>query len=203
MSVLRRRGALALLLLMAWSGSAGADAIEVDGRLSDEQGRPLAGLPIRVVLDRDRGPRAADAGVRLTTDADGRFRRRIEQVPRRRFVTLDTAFIPHRATYVGIGLELELVGRRALYWIELDRVKGGTLGRIAAYLAGDDGRFERPLVRQAAATYALPDGMLLTDIGARLDAFELSPPSAADPTWRASVAVIKQAFRRADAPASP
>ena len=143
------RGALALLLTMAFSFTAQAGAIEFEGGLVDEQGRPLAGLPIRVVFDGDADPRAAEAGLRLSTDADGRFRRRIERAPKRRFITLDTAFIPHRATSVSIGVELELVGRRALYWIELDYVKGGTLSRMTAHLAGRSGRFDQ-VVRDRA-----------------------------------------------------
>lgn len=191
------RGALALLLTMAFSSAAQAGAIEFEGRLVDEQGQPLAGLPIRVVFDGDADPRAAEAGLRLSTDADGRFRRRIERAPQRRFVTLDVAFIPHRATHVGIGVELELVGRRTLYWIELDHVKGGTLSRMTAHLAGQGGRFDEPLPFREPASYVLPDGMLLTDIGAKLQAFELSPPAAADGPWRAQAVIVKQTFKRA------
>lgn len=201
MAALANRGALALLLL-TMAGSLHAGAIELDGRLIDEQGRPLAGLPIRVVFDRDPDPQAAQAGLRLETDADGRFRRRIEQAPKRRFVTLDVAFIPHRSTHVGIGVELELVGRRALYWIDLDHVKGGTLGQMTAHLPGRDGRFDEPLRFQTPASYVLPDGMLLTSIGAELQAFELDPPAAGDDRspWKARAVIVKQTFRRAADP---
>ena len=92
----------------------------VDGRLTDADGRPIAGAVLDVVSRVDRpGARDKRAGT-VTTRADGRFSRRVARGPSRllRFAykayTLDPAPVARAAVTLGVraGLRLRLTPRQ-------------------------------------------------------------------------------------------
>jgi hypothetical protein len=175
----------ALLLMAAANGSpARADLLDIRGQLVRPDGSPLAQHPLRLVVGTETEPRAPQAGLRLVTDAQGRFRRQLETKVPRRFKTLDIGFIPHRTDLIEIGVELELLGRPALYWIELDHLRDGVLGGMGVFLKDGSGRFrERPKFHSQTHSWSFPDdpnGMQLSDIGANLRAHDARLTTAAD-----------------------
>ena len=113
-----------------------------------------------------------------------------------RRVTLDNIFALHRSRFVEVGIELELVGRRALYWIELDMLKEGALAVISAYVQAPDGRFSRRLAfHDATRSWSFPDqpdGMLMSDIGANIRRHDMTG-SAGGP-WKIDLVIEKQEF---------
>ncbi len=167
----------ALLLMAAAHGSpARADLLDIRGQLLRPDDSPLANHPLRLVIGTEPEARAQEAGLRLVTDTQGRFRRQIEAKVPRRFKTLDIGFIPHRTDLIEIGVELDLLGRPALYWIELDHLRDGVLGGMGVFLMDGSGRFRQRLqFHSKTHSWSFPDdprGMQLSDIGATLRAHD-------------------------------
>jgi hypothetical protein len=95
-----------------------------------------------------------------------------------------------------VAVEMELIGRQALYVIELDQVRDGTVGAMNAWIAGLDGRFDTPLTfHEDTHSWSFPDdpaGMLMSGIGADLRQFELL--GSAEEGWTATLVIEKQSF---------
>lgn len=193
-------GALAALLVLS-AAAARADTIELSLRLVDEKGAPKASVPVRVAVDGERDPRAATAGATLVTDADGRVARTVEAPVGRRWVS-GAYYLPKRVDSIAVGVELDLVGRRALYWITVDdHGRAGALLGIEAFVQGRGGAFDAALVRVEAATWRFPEatgGPLLTDIGAavRGGSMESSVGPDGKRRWRVAVELEKREFTR-------
>ena len=183
-------------VMAVWSIAAAADTIEIDARLVRPNGEPLAGLDVRMVVGSEPGSRSPGAGSRLRADASGRVAYRVDAPVETRRVTLDNIFARHRSRFVEVGIELELVGRRALYWIELDMLKEGALAGISAYVQAPDGRFTRRLAfHDATRNWSFPDqpdGMLMSDIGANIRRHDMTG-SAGGP-WKIDLVIEKQEF---------
>ncbi|CAI8825627.1 hypothetical protein [Methylocaldum szegediense] len=176
---------IAMLFMAVASGSpARADLIDIHGQLVSSDGSPLANHSLRLVVGTEPEPRGPHAGQRLTTDAEGRFRRQLETKVPRRLKTLDVWFIPHRTDLIEVGVELELLGRPVLYWIELDHVRQGVLGGMDVFLKDGSGQFRQRLkFHSQTHTWSFPDdpnSMLLTGIGADLRAHDVRMTTAAD-----------------------
>lgn len=194
---------IALLLMAVANGSpARADVLDIHGQLVRSDGSPLANHPLRLVVGTEPDPRGPQAGQRLTTDAEGRFRRRLETKVPRRLKTLDIWFIPHRTDLIEVGVELELLGRPALYWIELDHMREGVLGGMDVFLKDGSGRFRQRLkFHSQRHSWSFPDdpnGMLLTGIGANLRAHDARVTTAADGRrhWTVELKIEKAEFTR-------
>lgn len=188
-------GKLALLLA---GGAAAADPVRVEVRLMKEDagGAPLAGLPVRIAVGSGEALRRAGAGRTHTADAGGRIAFDTDAVVTKRRITLDSIFFRHDAWFVEVGLELELVGRRALYVVALDMVRAGTVGVMTASLAGASGDFDSPLVfhpdTHSWSFPGDPGGWRLTDIGAKLVDHEMS--GSAETGWTIRLGIARQEF---------
>lgn len=183
-------------LIASWSVAAAADPIEIDARFVRPNGAPLAGLDVRMVVGSEPRPRSPEAGRKLRTDAAGRVAYRVEAPVETRRVTLDNIFAWHRSRFIEVGIELDLVGRRALYWIELDMLREGAMAGINAYVQAPDGGFSRRLAfHDANRSWSFPDqpdGMLMSDIGANIRRHDMTG-SAGGP-WKIDLVIEKQEF---------
>jgi hypothetical protein len=116
----------------------------------------------------------------------------------RRSVSSTSAFSRHPAEHLVIGVELDLIGRRALYRVRLDQTRAGTVGQINAFLPGAGGRFDQPLTFHAdTQSWSLPDdpaGLRLTGIGAELKAHSME--GSTETGRRVALTIAKQAFKR-------
>lgn len=175
-----------------------AEPVNLTLKLVDEAGKPLAGQAIRVAIGSEADASAPGAGQRLSTDAGGVVRMNTEATIDRRNVPSTSVFTRHPAEHVVVGVELELLGRRALYRVRLDQTKAGTVGQINAFLAGTGGRFDQPLAFHADThSWSLPDdpaGLRLTGIGAELKAHNMEGSAATGRTITLTIA--KQSFKR-------
>lgn len=184
------------LSAFVWAGAALGDELHLTGQMSDAQGKPMAGEAFRLVLGSDPGPRQPDLGYHLTTDAQGRFTLRgpVALAPRR--VRLDSLFARHESRLLELGLEFDLLGQPALYWVEVDFTRHGPLRGISAYLAGREGRFDTPLTfhprEHAWIIPGDPQNLRLSDIGA--DVLVLDANNGEAGLWRIEIAVTRQSF---------
>lgn len=132
----------------------------------------------------------------MTTDQDGRFTRKVDAPVKKRSITLDNLFVRHPSRFLEVGVELELAGRRALYWITLDHVRDGTAGQMVAYVAGPNGKFDRMLkFHKSSHSWTFPDepdGMHMSEIGAALRHHEMTGSSEAG--WKVDLIIKKHEF---------
>ncbi len=126
---------------------ASAEPIQVKARFVHEDGSALSGMTVRMVIGSEKGSRAPNAGKILTTDGDGRVNYTVDAPIKERKIQTSSAFLRSASQLIEVGFELELLGRRALYWVELDLVKAGPLMGQAAYVPGSSGRFDQMLTR--------------------------------------------------------
>lgn len=187
---------LAWLALATTVGPAFADTVELKIRFVAPDGAPLTALPVRVATGAEDAIRLADAGERAETDGNGDFNRRLEVLLEQRRIALDNWFVRHPSNLLRLAIEMELVGRQALYLIELDQVRDGTVGAMTAWIAGKDGRFVTPLTfHRDTHSWSFPDdpaGMLMSGIGAELRHHELL--GSAEEGWTAILVIEKQSF---------
>ncbi|MBX3578315.1 MAG: hypothetical protein KF723_14000 [Rhizobiaceae bacterium] len=195
-----RRIAGVMAAVMAGVGCTAAadpEPIDIEVRIVDESGAPRANLPVRLVVGSEANARAPGAGATLTTDADGRIRRQLEAAVAPRKVSLDNPFVKHDSRYLAVALELDIVGRPALYWTDLDYFRSGTLGQMVAYMPGSDGVFDEMLVfhpEQHAWTFpGEPDGFRLSSIGADLKLFSMDRTED-EKGWIVRLEIEKQEF---------
>lgn len=185
-----------LAFLMGAAPPVTAEPILVNARFVREDGSPLVGMPVRVVIGSEKAARATGAGKSLTTDAQGRVRYQVEAPIKLRRIKLDSIFARHDSRLVEVGIELELLGRRALYWIEIDLVKAGPLAGMHVFLPGRSGQFDLPLTfDEKNHIWSLPDqpdGMRLTGMGARLVEHDLQISPAG--VWTVMLWMEKQKF---------
>jgi hypothetical protein len=189
---------LPLLGLLGATAQASADPVRVEARLVlDEQpATPLANKPLRIAVGNSGDLRKAGAGQTYTTDADGRVAFDVDAPVLRRRITLDNPIVGHDAWFVEVGVELDIVGRPALYIVQLDLVRAGTVGVVTANMKGAGGDFDAPLVfHQDTHSWTFPgepDGWRLTSIGANLIAHEMEGSPEAG--WTIRLQIAKQNF---------
>lgn len=178
------------ILMAAWPALAAAspamaDTVDLRLQFTAPDGTALVGLPVRVAAGTEDAIRSPDAGERGETDA-----------AERRKITLDNWFVRHPSNLLRVAVEMELLGRQALYMIELDQVRDGTMGAMNVWIAGADGRFATPLTfHKETHSWSFPDdpaGMLMSSIGAELRQFELL--GTAEEGWTATLVIEKQNF---------
>lgn len=175
-----------------------AEPVNLTLKLVDEAGKPLAGLGVRVAVGSEAEVSAPGAGQQLATDTGGVIRMRAEATIDRRSVSSTSIYTRHPAEHLVVGVELDLIGRRALYRVRLDQTKAGTVGQINAFLAGAGGRFDQPLAFHAdTQSWSLPDepaGLRLTGIGAELEAQSMT--GSAETGRTITLTIAKQSFKR-------
>lgn len=185
-----------LSILSVGCDAASADPFEISVRVVRPDGSPIAGLPVRVVAPGDPSPRSANAGQRLQTDANGRIVRRGEGRVKTRRISLDSIFFWHPASLLEVGLEMDLLGRSALYWIELDVVRDGVRGGMQTYVQDRAGAFAAALEFDSRThTWRIPgsaDGPHLTSPGAELKAHDVT--GSRESGWRVELQMVKHEF---------
>ena len=188
--------AFGAIALVGPGQQASADPIAVSARFVHEDGKPIAGLDVRLVIGSEPGSRDPGSGKRLVTSSDGRVTYSVNAPVRSRSITLDNVFVRHPARTIEVGVEMELLGRRALYWVTIDLVRAGPLGGMTAYLPGKNGRFDRQMVFHADRhSFSLPDdpgGMLMSSIGADLKSHAMSGSDGGP--WTVELLIEKQRF---------
>ncbi len=190
---------MGVILGLGSSAAAAADPVRVELRLVRDEssgGGTLAGVPVRVVVGNGAALRKADAGTNFITGGDGGIGFDTDAPVIERSIQLDNVLAWHKARFVEVGIELDLVGKRALYVAQLDLVREGTVGVLTANLQGDGGNFDAPLVfhpnTHSWSFPGEPNGFHLTDIGAELLAHDLEG-SPGGP-WTVRLTVSKQEF---------
>ena len=190
--------AAALTFFTLCAQQARAEPVNLTLTLVDETGKPLAGRAVRVAIGSAAEVSAPGAGQRLASDTAGVVRMQTDAVVERRSVSSTSVFTRHPAEHLVVGIELDLIGRRALYRVRLDQTSAGTVGQINAFLAGAGGRFDQPLAFHADThSWTLPDdpaGLRRTGIGAELKAHSMEGSAAAGRTITLTIA--KQSFKR-------
>lgn len=191
-----RAGLLALFAL--FSPVAAAEPVSLTLKLVDEAGKPLARHAVRIAIGSDAEVSAPGAGRRLTSDGQGIVRISVEASPERRNISSTSSFTRHAAEHLVVGVELELLGRRALYKVRLDQLGSGTVGQMVAYLPAASGRFDVPLTFHADthgwSVPGDPAGLRLSGIGAELRAHSMEGSPATGRTI--ALTIEKQNFRR-------
>lgn len=185
-----------LAALSSCSAQAAEETIRIEAEFVDMSGAPLPQLPVRIAVGGARAAREPAAGLKLTTDAQGRVLLEVVAPVKSRRVSLDNSFVRHQARFLEIGVELELRGQPALYWVELDHVKEGTLGVMHAYVAGAAGRFDEMLAfHPETHSWSIPgdpQGLLMSSTGAELRFHEME--EAAGKGWTVRLTIEKHVF---------
>jgi hypothetical protein len=199
MSRLLRRLALASLAAVGLGcGAVRADPVTVEARFvtEGEPAVPMAGQALRIAVGNGAALRRAGAGTSHTTDAAGRLSLTVDAPVIQRRIKLDNPFASHDAWFVEVGVELDLVGRPALYVVQLDLMRDGALGVITANLKGAGGDFDAPLVfhpdTHSWSFPGEPEGWRLTSIGANLTAHDMQGSPQAG--WTVRIELSKQNF---------
>lgn len=196
--MVRRFAALSGILATLWGCSAQAveEQVRLEAQIVDAQGAPLPRLPVRIVVGGSPQARAPSAGQVLTTDDEGRIRLEVAAPVKTRRITLDNMFARHKTQFLEIGVQLELRGRPALYWVELDYMREGTAGVMNAFVAGSDGRFDEQLkFHPEMHSWSIPDdaeGLLMSGIGADLKFHEME--GAPGEGWTVRLTIEKHKF---------
>lgn len=175
---------------------AAADPIQVNARFVREDGSPISAMKVRIVVGSENASRAPSSGKRMVTDADGRIRYEVEAPVQQRKIQLGSFFSRHPSRRIEVGIEMDLLGRRALYWTEIDLVKAGPLGDMSVFVPGSKGRFDQPLQFHAKShSWSFPGeptGMRMSGIGAKL--LEHNMKQAPSGEWIVDLLFEKQEF---------
>ncbi|MDI1311018.1 hypothetical protein [Prosthecobacter sp.] len=189
-------------LLFCFMGSpqqAAAEPIQVKARFVREDGSALAGMAVRMVIGSEKDSRAPQAGRTLTTDGNGGVTYTVNAPIKERKIQTGSAFFRSASQLVEVGIEMELLGRRALYWVELDLVKAGPMMGQATYVAGSKGDFDRMLkFNDKTHSWSFPDdpkGMQLTGTGANVTEHSMRK-NAATGRWEIDLTVEKQKWEK-------
>jgi len=208
-------GALACLAVMpltlARIAPARAAPLHVDFKLTDEEYRPLSGVPVRLVFGAGDW-QAPDAGTRIVTAADGTATFTIDAPVSRRWQFRNVGFTPFswpvRTDHVSLAAELEFVLPKKdgpdtvhhwLYTAEIDRDGSGdcsTDDLDKVYEAGQDGRFTKLIGSNAAGPNfdVNIDGWALSGAGYKLSDFMLEPENTAagEKRWHLKLAIVRR-----------
>ncbi|GLR90779.1 hypothetical protein [Bradyrhizobium iriomotense] len=170
-------GCITCLAVMTFSsipGLAGDTVpLDVELKLTDQDYKPLAGVPVRLVFGTSDW-QVPNAGTRVVTTDDGTARLTAQAVIDRRWNFSNIGFtpfsMPFRADHLFLAAELEFIIPRRngadavhqfLYTADIDRMPDGdcsTLDLDKVYEAGPDGRFTRLVGSNAAGPNF--DGMI-------------------------------------------
>jgi hypothetical protein len=201
---------LAMLFVLPHAARCGAVSLDVEFKLTDREYRPLAGVPLRLVLG-VKDWQAAQAGVRLVTAEDGGARFTTDAIIDRRWRWFNIGFtpfsMPARVDHLSLAVELEFALpikdgpdtiRHWLYTAEIYRHRDGdcsTDDLDSIYEAGPDGGFTQLLGSGAAGpNFKMKiDGFILTGGGYKLWDFMLSPDET-DPTrnhWHLKLGLVR------------
>ena len=191
---------IALLLLnLALGIPQTAESLDCHVRLVDGQGPALAGVEVRLIVDGSDDPTDPNSGIRATTDEQRRVHRSVDHGVFPAMLRLSRGFAGTPTHRARVGVELELLGRKALYWVTLDLLDSNeAVSRVFDVRFADaSGQFTVPIVSYPEThDFALPDdpsGVRLSQIGIDVDLFdlELAEDSVNRRVWRAEIEIIK------------
>lgn len=188
-----------LTCLFGTMQQASAEPIQVKARFVHEDGSPLSGMTVRMVIGSEKDSRSPNAGKSLITDGNGRVSYTVDAPIKERKIQTGSSFFRSKSQLIEVGIEMELLGRQALYWIELDLVKAGPLMGQSVYVSGSSGRFDRMLkFNDKTHSWSFPDdpkGMQLTGTGANVLQHDMKK-NAATGRWEIDLTVEKQKWER-------
>lgn len=210
----RRVFAIAGTVLLLASCGPRNDAVKIDVNLilTDENGRPVAGWPLRVVAGirdwNDGDWQAPDAGVRIITDKEGRASFTTEGAVTRQWKWVPVGFMPLswpvRVSHAGFGFETERVlpskhGDVTHHWFytaDLYRYSDGATSTYdidRVYDAGADKRFSRLIGAGVASPNGrtMVDGLEMSGSAYRLADFTLDPVGDGAKEWQMAL-TLKQ-----------
>jgi hypothetical protein len=183
--------AVAALVIMR-TGAGRTITLDVDFKLTDIDYKPLAGVPLRLVLGA-KDFKAREAGVRIVTAADGTAKFTTQALIDRRWNFTNIGFtpfsMPFRADHIAVAAELTFAMPRKdaddiihhwLYTADIDRLPDGDCSSDdldKVYEAGPDGSFSALVGSNAAGPnfHTLVDGWILSNAGYQMWDFELEP----------------------------
>ncbi len=176
-----------------------AEPIQVKAQFVHEDGSAISGMAVRMVIGSEKDSRAPNAGKTLTTDGEGRVSYTVDAPIKERKIQTGSAFFRSPSQLIEVGIEMKLLGRRALYWVELDIVKAGPLMGQAAYVLGSSGHFDQMLkFNDKTHSWSFPDdpkGMQLTSTGANVLQHDMKK-NAATGRWEIDLKVEKQKWEQ-------
>ena len=185
-----------LAMISGCAAEARDETVRLEARFVTMEGAPLAQTPVRIVVGDIPGARDPSSGQTLTTDDAGRIELEVVAPVKTRRISLDNVFARHETQFLEIGVELELRGQPALYWVELDVIKEGTAGLMKAYVAGPGGKFDRLLdFHSDTHSWSIPgdpQGLLMSGIGAELKSHEMQ--GAPGEGWTVRLTIEKHEF---------
>lgn len=162
--------------------------LEVHFKLTDLEYHPLPGAAVRLVFGVQPGWQNPDAGRPFVTDANGEYRFRTAAVIDQRLRKKPTNFVSsllsrrQNTDHVAVAAELEYLGFRRLYALDLYRFPDGTtalLDGFSVYSLDTLGRFTIPAAHDASGwRMADLNGLLLTTPGYEPGDFLLQPDPA-------------------------
>lgn len=182
--------------------------LDVTVKLTDLDYKPIPNVPVRVVFGSEKDWQAPGAGRRIVTDAKGEARfsapvtleRRTKKKPTNFASSLVSPAQP--AEFLQVGAEMEYVGFRWLYVIDVYRFPDGDslLDGFEIYTADDKGTFTRKAKHEPkGGGWLMADlkGMALTTPGYDAYDFMLAPDRTdnSGKHWRLNVS-----FKRYPAP---
>ncbi|MBV8836364.1 MAG: hypothetical protein JO000_07490 [Alphaproteobacteria bacterium] len=200
-----------IMLSFIFPGSSPPVPLAVTFALTDEENRPLAGVPVRLVFG-GKDWQSADAGVRVVTAEDGSARFTTPAVIRRRWSWVNVGFTPFsmplRADHIAIALELPYVIPRReggeathqfLYTARIDRLPDGdcsTDDLDDLYAAAADGAFTTFIGANAAGPNfnGMIDGWNVASAGYKLSDFMLTAPRSEETggSWRLKLGIMRR-----------
>jgi hypothetical protein len=210
---------LALLSTLAYGQTVTVD-VQFKMTELERPDRPLAGVPLRLVLGEVADWQGPDAGHRFVTGADGEAKFTVEGVVDRRWNMVPYGMtglsFPKRSDHIMIAAELEqlipIAGGeyRHLQWLhtlDLDCYRAdscATSDITGVYTRDSKGRFTVKGQSVSSTGHAPPDlrmpelgGMMLTGPGYKAADFYLSPASPDRKRWH-----VKLTLQRKPAPVS-
>lgn len=176
-------------------------------KLTDLDLRPIPAASVRLVLGRERGWQAAEAGRRFVTAANGEQRVQMAAVLEPDAIKRPTNFLDglfsraEPADYLQVAAELEYVGHRWLYVADLHRFRRDGLmafSGFSVYTRGPKGNYtEKAQVSEQGWLMRDLGGLMLSDPGHDLWDFALQPDTSDPerPRWDLTIG-----FKRAAEP---
>ena len=203
------RSVLGALAMCAVSGAASADpvALAVEFKLTDLDGAPVPGAPVRLVLGATPGWQSPGAGYRFVTDAGGAYRFAAPVVLDKQSRKLPTNFLsslvnrPQPTDHLRVAAELEYMAFRWLYAVDVYRFAAGgevLLEGLSVYTRDGRGEFTNK-ARRDAGGWIMADlgGLALTQPGYEPGNVVLEPDPG-DPSQRRWT--LRIAFKKSPAP---
>jgi hypothetical protein len=184
--------------------------LEVTFRVTDPDNNVLPGSPARLVFLCDKTWAEANTGYQVTTDAKGEAHFTAPVKLDRHFRFMPTNFIaslispPQLTSHLAVGAEMDYMGKKALYVVEMVQFDDGTTMQDDFYvmLRDKDGRYTQRIDNVPPDGWRVRKligfGDLVGGIGYESSDFGLEAPGEKGKPW-----TLKLAFKKYPPPVQP